>query len=177
MKKITTKVLTIVAACAAMVFASCAAPSTVNGGDDKNNGNGGSVLFEDAAGWSVDWEAKRFEASKFANVTNDTVISMEVSKDTDRLVNINNEGHEYDECYTLIQIMTYDCETKYGAGTATGATIENGIQLVKMFQDADPNTKFYTVTYKPTADEWTKIKAEGLAIQAHGTMFKKIELK
>lgn len=42
MKKITTKVLTIVAACAAMVFASCAAPSTVNGGDDKNNGNGGS---------------------------------------------------------------------------------------------------------------------------------------
>lgn len=33
MKKITTKVLTIVAACAAMVFASCAAPSTVNGGD------------------------------------------------------------------------------------------------------------------------------------------------
>lgn len=44
MKKITTKVLTIVAACAAMVFASCAAPSTVNGGDDKNNGNGGTDI-------------------------------------------------------------------------------------------------------------------------------------
>lgn len=32
MKKITTKVLTIVAACAAMVFASCAQPSTSGSG-------------------------------------------------------------------------------------------------------------------------------------------------
>ena len=38
MKKITTKVLTIVAACAAMVFASCAQPSTSGsgaGGSDR----------------------------------------------------------------------------------------------------------------------------------------------
>lgn len=54
MKKITTKVLTIVAACAAMVFASCAQPSTSgNGGNGGNSGSAtvweGNTVFE---GWT-----------------------------------------------------------------------------------------------------------------------------
>nr|WP_318712075.1 hypothetical protein [uncultured Treponema sp.] len=74
-----------------------------------------------------------------------------------------------------------DSAGKFGAGTAN-TTIEDENQLNLcgtngLFEDTDTNTTFKEITYKPTAEEWEKIKANGLGIQAHGTMFKKIVLK
>lgn len=160
-----------------------------NNGDPVNppagdEGNTGSVvLFESDAGWSKDWETKEFrDVTKFANATNDSYLAFTVSKDTDRLIKENvSDDDKYSDCYAIIQMIDYSVENgKFGKGTSN-TTIENENQLnlrgdKGLFEDNDINTTFRKVTYKPTAEEWTKIKTSGLGIQAHGTMFKKIEI-
>lgn len=136
------------------------------------------VLFEDADGWSEDWSAKTFQASDFETATNDSYLVFTVSKDTNKYY---EQDGNYENCYAIIQMMCANADNKFGAGTSN-TTVENATQLNLrgengLFEDADDNTLFRDVEYHPTADEWTEIKANGMKIQAHGVMFKKIAIK
>lgn len=136
------------------------------------------VLFEDADGWSEDWSAKTFQASDFETATNDSYLVFTVSKDTNKYY---EQDGNYENCYAIIQMMYANADNKFGAGTSN-TTVENATQLNLrgengLFEDADDNTLFRDVEYHPTADEWTEIKANGMKIQAHGVMFKKIAIK
>lgn len=76
MKKITTKVLTIVAACAAMVFASCAQPSTSgNSGNGGNGGNSGSVTVWEGNTVFENWKKTSGEDINISKdvITDDTI--------------------------------------------------------------------------------------------------------
>lgn len=135
------------------------------------------VLFEDADGWSVDWSAKVFQGSDFADATNDSYLVFTVSKDTNKYY---EQDGTYENCYAIIQMM-YANGDKFGAGTSN-TTVEDAPQLnlrgdQGLFADADSNTEFKDVEYHPTAEEWAEIKANGMKIQAHGVMFKKIAIK
>lgn len=180
---------TVLATMAVLMAAALSFTGCSNGSDDDPTpgptptGSDGIVLFEDTNGWSEDWTAKNFTSDKFTSATNNSVLGFTVSKDTDKYIDLSNTGHEYEDCYAIIQMLDYSTDPagKFGAGTAN-TTIENGIQLNlcgtnRLFEDSDPNTTFKEIIYKPTAEEWAKIKANGLGIQAHGTMFKKIVLK
>ena len=136
------------------------------------------VLFEDADGWSEDWSAKTFQASDFETATNDSYLVFTVSKDTNKYY---EQDRNYENCYAIIQMMYANADNKFGAGTSN-TTVENATQLNLrgdngLFEDADDNTLFRDVEYHPTAEEWAEIKANGMKIQAHGVMFKKIAIK
>lgn len=141
-------------------------------------GDGTVVLLNEVK--TGDWNnvLSGVDASAYANATDDTVIVMTVSKDTDRLVGGTDAAPDYSECYTLIQMLDFSAEgAKFSAGTVTNGTLNEGAKQIEgMFKNEDTNEVFYEVTYKPTAEEWAKIKTTGLGIQAHGVMFKKIVL-
>ena len=180
---------TVLATMAVLMAASLSFTGCSNGSDDDPSsgptptGSDDNVLFEDANGWSEDWTAKEFTSDKFTSATNNSVLGFTVSKDTDKYVDPSNDENKYANCYAIIQMLDYSTDPagKFGAGTAnTPIEDENQLNLCGtngLFEDTDTNTTFKEITYKPTAEELTKIKANGLGIQAHGTMFKKIVLK
>lgn len=72
--------------------------------------------------------------------------------------------------FQVMQLCKAD-DSKYVAGTLTNASLnEKGDGFVPSFETA-------TFTYKPSSDEWTTMKSEGIKFQGHGIKITKITLK
>ena len=141
---------------------------------------GTGVLFEDNAGWTEDWNAKTFEAAKFADAVTGSQIKFTVRKNTDQYVKTNSDGSkDYSDCYSIIQLM--DGDNKLTGGTITGGEIEvAGGNLKPLYKNADNSDDYdeshvYTMVYTPSAAEIATLKANGVKVQAHGTRILKIE--
>lgn len=143
MKKITTKVLTIVAACAAMVFASCAAPSTVNGGDDKNNGNGGTDIEP---------------TSNYAKYTMNATEEADAGE-VGYLLQIDNDG---EQSASGLSIQVDDLKIAIKVGSANWETKDLGTVTMIPDQYASPE---YSKTSCRTVIPGVSIPAGGAAIQ------------
>lgn len=141
---------------------------------------GAGVLFEDNAGWTEDWNAKTFEAAKFADAVTGSQIKFTVRKNTDQYVKTNSDGSkDYSDCYSIIQLM--DGDNKLTGGTITGGEIEvTGGNLKPLYKNADNSDDYdeshvYTMVYTPSATEIATLKAGNVKVQAHGTRIMKIE--
>lgn len=141
---------------------------------------GTSVLFEDSEGWTQDWNAKTFEAAKFADAVTGSQIKFTVRKNTDQYVKTNSDGSkDYSDCYSIIQLM--DGDNKLTGGTITGGEIEvAGGNLKPLYKNADNSDDYdeshvYTMVYTPSATEIATLKAGNVKVQAHGTRIMKIE--
>lgn len=118
-----------------------------------------------SAAYNADWNlAGLIAAESFANAAESSVITFTYT-------GYNLEEENY---YCKFKMIDKNWG-KYGAGTITGATIPNsndpvdddGYMAIEVETPADVTTEF-TVTYVPTAEEWTSIKSNGLAVAGHG---------
>lgn len=127
MKKITTKVLTIVAACAAMVFASCAQPSTSGSGAGAGGNDDKVVLgLSSMDGWGKydisDKSATGFTMKSTGAQTENDCGGADITFGTAKKVTFKVTNNASEECWMQV-IIKKDGEA--GSGTRiTSASID-----------------------------------------------------
>lgn len=136
MKKITTKVLTIVAACAAMVFASCAQPST------SGSGAGGDIE----------------PTSTYAKYTMQATEKADAGE-VGYLLQIDNDG---EQSASGLSIQVADLKIAIKVGSANWETKDLGTVTMIPDQYASPE---YSKTSCRTVIPGVSIPAGGAAIQ------------
>ena len=153
---------------------------SASSGENQQEEPAAVVLLNEV--WAQNWNTKTFAAAKFADAVTGSQFKFTIHKNTDELITYpdGDENHEhpnYDECYSLIQLL--DGDNKLTAGTITGGAI-NGENLEPAFVDANGQPDYdqsheFTVVYTPSAAEVAILKERGVGIQAHGVKFTKIE--
>lgn len=175
MKKITTKVLTIVAACAAMVFASCAQPST------SGSGAGGSDRPA-AEEITIMDTAKEITWSDFCIVASEKFTGTEPKTISIYYDCVAVAGG--DEGYTSMKIAGNYSDVALGDGTVTGATLKSGDKGA-LEGTGNVGETGKVITYVPTAAEWATLSTgaenggnpDGLYINGNNIKITKITLK
>ncbi len=132
------------------------------------------VLMENEAGYTKDWSAddNAFTADKFKDAVSGSAIVFTISKNTDQYY----DG-DYDDCYSLIQLL--DGDDKLTSGTLEGGRLgTENLEPHYLLDNGEPNydeSAVYKMTYYPSDDEIAVLKARGVKVQAHGTKIYKIE--
>lgn len=173
MKKIATKIVTVLAACAALVLASCAQPSTSKGTGTEGGADAETVILDTAK--EIKWDNFAIVSSEKFTGTEPKTISIYYD-----CVEVSGG----DAGYTSMKIAGNYSGVAIGDGEVTGATFkENDKGALEGTGNVGESGKI--ITYLPTQAEWDKISGgevtgdnpNGLYINGNNIKITKITLK